>query len=56
LPPGNPELLKKKIEFLLKNPDIRSQYAQKAYEKVKKEITIEKVINSYQKIFKECIS
>jgi len=52
---GDPELLAKKIEFLLENPELGKTYAKNAYSRLKTKFTLEKMIKSFDDLIKETI-
>jgi len=51
--PEDSDLLADKIDFLLKNPDFAKKYAKNAYHRIKLEMTLERVISSYDSLIKE---
>ena len=53
--PGDTDLLAKKIEFLLDNPDMGKTYAKNAYSRLKSKFTLENMIKSYDELIKETI-
>jgi len=53
IPPGDSNLLADKILFLINNPEESKKYAINAFEKVKKDFTNEKMINSYDILIKQ---
>ena len=51
IPPGNSDLLTKKIEYLLNNPNVARKYAKNSYLRAKKEYDINGIVNKNEELF-----
>jgi len=56
LKPGDPNILAKKIEFLLENPELGKKYAKNAFARLEEQFSLEKMIRSYDNLIKETIN
>ena len=53
--PFNVDNLVSKIEFLLSNPEVRSKMGREGKKKVIREFSIDRLVNSFSKLYVECI-
>jgi len=51
IPPGNSDLLTKKIEYLLNNPNVARKYTKNSYLRAKKEYDINGIVNKNEELF-----
>ena len=56
VPPKNPHALADKINFLLANPEMRITMGKKAKQRVETIFSVEKMVDSYIKIYKELLT